>query len=64
MTETETEQDRKTREYWAKAYDVLITNKDKEKSQLQYEPTAVLTHQANSKKPIRLRDILDIDFSR
>jgi len=60
----ETEHERRVREYWSRVYDDLIKNKDKEdyNSKLQYQPTAVLTHQA--RKPIKLRDILDIDFSR
>ena len=41
MNESETEQERKIREYWSKAYDSLNSNKDR-----QYEPTAVLTTQS------------------
>jgi hypothetical protein len=32
MTETETEHERKVREYWARAYDDLIKSKDKDSS--------------------------------
>jgi hypothetical protein len=73
---SETEQERKTREYWANAYkgksliydisslDLTLNNDNNSNSKLQYEPTAVLTHQANNKKPFRLRDLIDIDFTR
>jgi hypothetical protein len=55
--ESETEHDRKVREFWSKA------NKDRIK--LQYEPTAVLAKpNSNNKKPIKLRDILDLDLTR
>jgi hypothetical protein len=29
MSQSETEQERKVREYWARAYDTIISNKDK-----------------------------------
>jgi hypothetical protein len=68
---TETEQERKTREYWANAYkgsiyDIssLDLNNDSGTSKLPYEPTAVLTHRANNKKQMKLSDILDIDLTR
>jgi hypothetical protein len=60
----ETEQERKVREYWARAYDVLIKNKDKDSNKsLPYEPTAVLTSNPKERK-FRLRDIINLDFSR
>jgi hypothetical protein len=59
--DTETEQERRVREFWSKAYDSLIVSKDK----LPYEPTAVLTApNNNNKKPFRLSDILDLDLTR
>jgi hypothetical protein len=57
---TETEHERRVREYWSKAYDNIINNKDKN---LPYEPTAVLTNPPKDKR-IRLRDIVNLDFSR
>jgi hypothetical protein len=60
MTEQETEHARKVREYWTRAYDSLNNNKDR----LQSEPTAVLTSQANTRKKIMLKDMLDFDLSR
>jgi hypothetical protein len=47
MTETETEHERKVREYWARAYGTIINNKDKDRP---YEPTAVLASQRNTRK--------------
>jgi hypothetical protein len=76
---TETEQERKVREYWANAYkgsknpiydigSLDLTNNDNgnsnSTSKLPYEPTAVLTHRANNKKQMKLSDILDIDLTR
>jgi hypothetical protein len=60
MTETETEHERKVREFWSKAYDSLNANKDR----LPYEPTAVLSTSQNTKKKMTLRDILDLDLTR
>jgi hypothetical protein len=60
MSQSETEQERKVREYWARAYDTINNNKD---SKLQYEPTAVLTSNPKERK-FRLRDIVNLDFSR
>lgn len=62
MSETESEHDRRVREYWAAAY-----NNDNHKQAglpLQYEPTALLTSQKNTKKTITLKDLLDFDLSR
>jgi hypothetical protein len=58
---TETEHERKVREYWTRAYDTINNNKD---SKLQYEPTAVLTSPTKDKRiRLRLRDIVNLDFS-
>jgi hypothetical protein len=77
MTVIETEHERKVREYWANAYkgkiknsiydlgSLDLTNNDGDNSnntKLPYEPTAVLTSQRNARKPITLRELLDIDI--
>ena len=67
MTETETEHERNVREYWTRAYDTIIKNKDNDSSNksLPYEPTAALISNPNPKdKRIRLSDIVNLDFSR
>jgi hypothetical protein len=76
---TETEQERKVREYWASAYkgrnnpiysisslDLTLNNDNSSSnsnSKLQYEPTAVLTSNPKQRK-FRLSDIVNLDFSR
>jgi hypothetical protein len=60
-TESESEHDRKVREYWA-AY-----NNDNHKQaglpiKLQYEPTAVLASQGNSIRKTSIYDILALDL--
>jgi hypothetical protein len=66
MTETETEHERKVREYWARAYDDLIKSKDKDSSSnnKSHEPTAVLTSPNPKQRKFRLNDIVNLDFSR
>jgi len=82
MTETETEHDRKVREYWANVYKTsasgknpiydigsldLTLNDDSDSnsnSKLPYEPTAVLNSPNPKDKRIRLRDMVNLDFSR
>ena len=57
MSQRETEHERKVREYWARAYDTIINNKDSNNRSLPYEPTAVLTSNPNPKdKRIRLEN--------
>ena len=65
MTELETEQERerKTIEYWSRAYDNIINNKDKD-SELPYEPTAVLSNSTNSnQRKFSIYDIGSLDFT-
>jgi hypothetical protein len=57
-TETETEHDRKVREYWAKAYDDLIKDKKDNKN---YEPTAVLSRR--NTKQFSVYDIANLNLS-
>jgi len=61
-TESESEHNRKVREYWAAAY-----NNDNHKQaglpiKLQYEPTAVLASQRNSIRKASIYDILALDL--
>ena len=65
MSQSETEHERKVREYWSRAYDDVIKNKDKD-SKLPYEPTAVLTSPNPKDKRIkfRLRYVVNLDFTR
>jgi hypothetical protein len=61
MSAIESEHDRRVREYWARAYDNLFANN---KNKLPYEPTAVLTSPTKERKiKLRLKDMLDLDFS-
>ncbi|MDQ6865272.1 MAG: hypothetical protein M3044_15780 [Thermoproteota archaeon] len=59
MSQSETEQERKVREYWARAYD-----NDKNKS-LPYEPTAVLTKAPPNqpRKGSSIYNISSLDFT-
>jgi hypothetical protein len=63
MNESETEQERKVREYWTKAYDSLNNNKDSNSNKLPYKPTAVISNPPKDRK-ITNRDLLDLDLSR
>jgi hypothetical protein len=64
MSQSETEHDRRVREYWAAAY-----NNDNHKQagialELQYEPTAVLASQRNRNRKTSIYDILNLDLSK
>jgi hypothetical protein len=60
MDETESEHERRVRDFWAKAYDDLIKSGKDNKN---YEPTAVLSRRNTNAKRFSIYDIANLNLS-